>query len=66
MRKSRVALLCGALTFALAVPTMAVEVGDDAPEIDPGTWYNLPKGMKTIKAKDLKGQIVLIEFWATW
>lgn len=66
MRKSRVALLCGALTFAVAGSAMAVEVGDDAPEIDPGTWYNLPKGMKTIKAKDLKGQIVLVEFWATW
>ncbi len=66
MNKSRVALLCGALTFAIVAPTLAVEVGDEAPEIDPGTWYNLPKGMKTIKSKDLKGQIVLVEFWATW
>jgi hypothetical protein len=43
-----------------------LKVGDRAPLIEAGVWYNLPKGLKHLAMSDLKGQIVLVEFWATW
>lgn len=38
-----------------------VRIGDKAPEIE----MNDPSG-KTIKLSSLKGQVVLIDFWASW
>lgn len=45
---------------AAAVPGM-ISVGDSAPEIA----QNNPKG-KIMKLSDLKGKVVLIDFWASW
>jgi hypothetical protein len=42
------------------------QTGDKAPPLNAGSWLNLPEGMKTLKAKDLTGQILFVEFWATW
>lgn len=38
-----------------------VSIGDKAPELA----YNNPEG-KQIKLSDLKGKLVLIDFWASW
>lgn len=42
------------------------EEGDRAPNVTATTWWNLPKGVKRVTLNDLKGQVVLVEFWATW
>jgi thiol-disulfide isomerase/thioredoxin len=60
-------LLLAIVVIAVATtPLLAVEVGDKAPEIKASDWYNLPSGMKTLKPAQLSGQIVMVEFWATW
>jgi len=38
-------------------------VGDIAPEINAQEWINSDK---PVKLKDLRGKIVVVEFWATW
>ena len=48
---------------ALAGPS--VDKGSAAPEIAPDRWLNLPKGIAKVSPKDLKGQIVMVEFFAT-
>lgn len=40
---------------------VGLQVGDKAPEL----MYNNPEG-KVIKLSSLKGQMVLIDFWASW
>jgi hypothetical protein len=60
-------VLAGLLTAALApLVGAAPEVGERAPRITAAKWWNLPKGMKKIEMGDLKGRVVLVEFWATW
>ena len=66
MNTSRALLLSGILALTTSPVFAGANVGSKAPKIDVGTWFNLPKGMKSIKPKDLKGQVVLLEFWATW
>ena len=44
----------------------APEVGDKAPGIKAATWLNLPEGLNGLSASELKGRIVIVEFWATW
>ncbi len=53
---------------ALAAGTVLAEpnVGDRAPKISAQEWFNLPKGVKALKPSHLDGQIVMLEFWATW
>ena len=67
--KVRLAILgmMGVLGFALA-PAFAEgpEVGDKAPEVAASEWFNLPSGVKSLKQSHLDGQIVIVEFWATW
>ena len=59
--------MIAAIAALTAVPAMAgVNVGDPAPPISAGSWYNLPKGIKSLTSKHLKGQLIMVEFWATW
>lgn len=63
----RESLIAFALMGLAAVPASAdVSVGGDAPRIEAGSWYNLPRGVGSLKPKHLDGQIVMVEFWATW
>ncbi len=71
MVKRSLALL--ALVFALA----GVASGDDRPEkaekgklapdlkVDAKSWVNTEDG-KALKLDDLKGKVVLIDFWGVW
>ena len=59
----RALLFAGLIPIALAAPAMALEVGDKAPEVHGSKWYNSKSPVTLAK---LKGQIVLIDFWATW
>lgn len=59
--------------WLLSVPLLAlatgpavgqsIEVGDKVPEIDAVKWYNV-KG--DVSMKNLRGKVVLVDFWATW
>lgn len=60
---TRAFLFAGLLPLALAAPAMALKVGDKAPEVHGAKWYNSKGDVSLAK---LKGQIVLIDFWATW
>jgi hypothetical protein len=40
-------------------------IGEDAPKIEAGSWFNLPPGIKALQAEHLKGSIVMVEFWNT-
>jgi len=60
------ALLIGMGLVLVGTPAFAEPgVGDKAPKLEADTWYNLPKSMKTLSASDLKGQIIIAEFWHT-
>ena len=39
------------------------EVGDKAPKMTPGGWFNMKAGTTW---EDLEGKLILIEKWATW
>lgn len=47
----------------LCAAARAVDVGSDAPEVEPSQWLNA-KG--NVSWKTLKGRVVLLEKWATW
>jgi hypothetical protein len=49
-----------------AAHAQSVKVGDAAREIMAGEWFNLPGKGASPKLADFKGQIVMLEFWATW
>jgi len=55
------AFFCYAFTLDSSAPKTGTDIGDKAPEIS----LNNPDGKK-IKLSDLKGKIVLIDFWASW
>ncbi len=66
--KTKLVVVVSSCLFALAGGQALAQpqVGQKAPEVNVGEWFNLPGGMKSVQAKDLKGQIVMVEFWATW
>ena len=62
MRGFRVAALAGAVAWALAGSVQAwPKVGQPAPDFTVTTF-----GGHTIKLADLKGDVVILNFWATW
>ncbi|MBA3699817.1 MAG: TlpA family protein disulfide reductase [Planctomycetes bacterium] len=63
MRQALFALL---LTFAtIGVACAAVEKGSVAPEFGGKKFFNAPAEAK-ITLANLRGKVVLIDFWATW
>ena len=66
MKKIRnVVFLIGLAIVAMAMtndlPKVGTEVGDTAPELS----FENPEG-KVMSLSDLKGNIVLVDFWASW
>jgi hypothetical protein len=70
-------LLCGLLAGAAVTagfvgapaPTYSavaagVEVGQEAPDIEFAEWRNFPEGASSLA--DLRGRVVLLDFWRTW
>jgi hypothetical protein len=41
-----------------------VEIGQEAPEIEFVEWRNFPEGASSLA--DLRGRVVLLDFWRTW
>ncbi len=61
LRGLRVGLLSFALLFAGLAPTPAEAVGEAAPGF---TLRDI--NAKNVSLSDFKGQVVLLQFWATW
>ena len=55
-----------ALIAAPATAPADLAIGDRAPGLSAGKWFNLPGDIKQLQRKHLEGQIVVVEFWATW
>jgi cytochrome c biogenesis protein CcmG, thiol:disulfide interchange protein DsbE len=51
-----------ALTMGSRLQAKSIQVGDMAPD----ATMALVKGGKPVKLSDLRGQVVVINFWATW
>lgn len=66
MRKSRVFWIAGVVAAGASSVRAAPNIGDRAPALSAGAWLNLPGGLSSLSAKDLKGRIVMVEFFATW
>lgn len=58
-RAFALAVLMGAMVLAVAGNATASLVGKPAPELTNDTWIN----SEPLRLKDLKGKVVLIEFW---
>lgn len=56
-----IALLAYSTNGIAQKPSVGLKIGDKAPELA----FKSPDG-KIIKLSDLKGQMVLIDFWASW
>jgi thiol-disulfide isomerase/thioredoxin len=60
----RFATACALVVLALGVVVLAEGlVGKEPPEIKAEGWFNAEKGPTLA---DLKGKVVVVEFWATW
>ena len=59
MRILALAALAGFLALAAAGGAGASLLGKEAPEFTNGTWIN----SEPLRLKDLRGKVVLIEFW---
>lgn len=58
----RTNVLGAALVMALAVPTLAAEVGEVAPGFEGSEFINTPE----LTMKKLKGQVIVYEIFRTW
>jgi len=54
--------LGAALIAALAVPTLAAEVGDPAPGFEGKDFVNTPQ----VSMKELRGRVIFYEVFRTW
>ncbi|MBN2560382.1 MAG: hypothetical protein JXQ75_05570 [Phycisphaerae bacterium] len=64
--KRQLLLACG-LCAVLAPGAMGDPgIGDKAPKVSAGSWWNLPEGLKSAGTETFQGQVVLVEFWTTW
>lgn len=56
--------LATALLLAGMAPMASsqVWVGADAPEIEVKQWFNIEEA----SISELRGQVIMLEFWATW
>jgi thiol-disulfide isomerase/thioredoxin len=61
MKKLLATLLLSCFIIFTYAQEIGLKIGDIAPELA----YNNPKG-KELKLSELKGKIVLIDFWASW
>lgn len=61
MKKTLIAALLSCSITFLFGQEIGLKIGDIAPELE----YNNPKG-KALKLSELRGKIVLIDFWASW
>jgi hypothetical protein len=59
-------LVAIAVMASAATAQAAPDEGDKAPAIKAPEWMNLPEGLKGLSPTDLKGRVVMVEFWATW
>ncbi|MGI8840738.1 MAG: TlpA family protein disulfide reductase [Caulobacteraceae bacterium] len=61
-RKGAIAAMAGAAAWALASAVLAApKVGQPAPDFTVATF-----GGRTVKMADLKGDVIVLNFWATW
>ena len=44
---------------------LSAKEGKPAPALNAVGWINTPEG-KPLKLEDLKGKVVVIDFWGTW
>jgi uncharacterized protein (TIGR03435 family) len=65
MMKLTLAILCCAAAGFARQPQAAIEAGSPAPPIVVEQWLQAPAGARASLA-DLKGKVVVLEFWATW
>jgi thiol-disulfide isomerase/thioredoxin len=59
-----VAMLLPILCGAQSPPVKPLTIGDTVPDIEITNVYNYPTS--TIRLSDLKGKLVILDFWATW
>lgn len=52
------------LSAAQSPPVKALSIGDTVPDVTITNVYNYPSS--TIRLSDLKGKLVILDFWATW
>ena len=69
MKKINVLIVCAAVTFAIfgftkvnTAPEIGLNIGNKAPELN----FKKPDGTNLSLAKVNKGNVVLIDFWASW
>ena len=57
-------MLLPILSGAQSPPIKALTIGDTVPDITITNVYNYPAS--TIHLSDLKGKLVILDFWSTW
>ena len=65
--------LLGLALFGLVLSPVAADTkrkfgihGQKAPKLNVGTWFNLPKGKKSIDLPELRGKVVYLLFFQSW